>query len=113
MCNCSCCRQEEHRLAFATPDKFSVKTPRKDVSVYRFNKQIINQYFCRYFCANCAITTQGGVAPYGKHMVAINLRCLPDVDIDKRTSRNSTGRGFSQTLVPALLQCGIGKRREG
>ena len=66
-------------LAFTTPDKFRLKTPESDVSTYLFNRQAINHHFC----ANCGITTHGGgVGPDGKRMVAINLRCVPDIDLD-------------------------------
>jgi DNA-binding NarL/FixJ family response regulator len=67
-------------LAFTTPDKFRMKTPQKDVSTYLFNKQAINHYFC----ANCGIATHGGgVGPDGKRMVAVNLRCVPDLDLER------------------------------
>lgn len=79
VCNCSYCRRAGHMLAFTTPEHFRLKTPQKDVSVYLFNKQAINHYFC----ANCGISTHGGgVAPDGKQMVAVNLRCVPDIDLD-------------------------------
>ena len=79
VCNCSYCRRAGHMLAFTTPDKFRLKTPQKDVSTYLFNKQVINHYFC----ANCGISTHGGgVAPNGQQMVAVNLRCVSDIDLD-------------------------------
>ena len=56
VCNCSYCRRAGHMLAFTTPEHFRLKTPQKDVSVYLFNKQAINHYFC----ANCGISTHGG-----------------------------------------------------
>jgi hypothetical protein len=66
-------------LAFTTPDRFRLKTPEKDVSTYFFNKGVIRHNFC----ARCGIATHGGgVAPDGKKMVAINLRCVPDIDLD-------------------------------
>lgn len=78
VCNCSYCRRAGHMLAFTTPEHFRMKTPQKDVSTYLFNKQVISHFFC----GNCGIATHGGgVAPDGKRMVAINLRCLPDLDL--------------------------------
>jgi hypothetical protein len=66
-------------LAFTSPDMFRMKTPLKDASTYLFNKQVISHFFC----ANCGISTHGGgVAPDGKRMVAVNLRCVPDIDLD-------------------------------
>ena len=79
VCNCSYCRRTGNMLAFTSPDKFRMKTPQKDVSSYLFNKQVITHYHC----ANCGISTHGGgVAPDGKRMVAVNLRCVPDIDLD-------------------------------
>jgi len=66
-------------LAFTTPENFRLTTPQKDVSVYLFHTQKINHYFC----ANCGVATHGGgVAPDGKTMVAVNLRCVPGIDLD-------------------------------
>lgn len=80
VCNCTYCRRAGHMLAFTTPDHFRLKTPQKDVSTYLFNKQTISHYFC----GACGIATHGsGVGPDGKRMVAINLRCVPDIDLDK------------------------------
>lgn len=66
-------------LAFTTPDRFRLKTPQEDVSAYFFNKQVISHNFC----ASCGIATHGsGTGPDGKAMMAINLRCVPDIDLD-------------------------------
>lgn len=79
VCNCSYCRRTGNMLAFTTPENFRLTTPQKDVSVYLFNTQKINHYFC----ANCGVATHGGgVAPDGRAMVAVNLRCVPDIDLD-------------------------------
>jgi len=79
VCNCSYCRRAGHMLAFTTPNRFRLKTPEKGVSTYLFNKQVISHHFCN----TCGITTHGGgVGPDGKRMVAVNLRCVPDIDLD-------------------------------
>lgn len=79
VCNCSYCRRAGHMLAFTTPDQFRMKTPQADASTYLFNRQTISHFFC----AACGIATHGsGVGPDGKRMVAINLRCVPDIDLD-------------------------------
>lgn len=79
VCNCSYCRRAGYMLAFTTPDKFQLKTPEADVSTYLFNRNAIRHNFC----ARCGIATHGGgTGPDGKAMVAINLRCVPDIDID-------------------------------
>jgi hypothetical protein len=79
VCNCSYCRRTGNMLAFTAPEAFRMKTPQTDVSTYLFNKQSISHFFC----ANCGVSTHGsGSTPDGKRMVAVNLRCVPDVDLD-------------------------------
>ena len=91
VCNCSYCRRAGHMLAFTTPENFRLTTPQKDVSVYLFNKQVINHYFC----ANCGISTHGGgVAPDGQQMVAVNLRCVPGIDLDTLEIQKVDGASF-------------------
>lgn len=79
VCNCSYCRRAGHMLAFTTPEHFRLTTRDADVSTYLFNTQKISHYFC----SSCGISTHGsGVGPDGKRMVAVNLRCVPDIDLD-------------------------------
>src|SRR3546814_16600287 len=35
-CNCSICRRKGYLLAFATPERFHLETPREDIAVYTF-----------------------------------------------------------------------------
>ena len=80
VCNCSYCRRSGNMLAFTTLENFHLTTPQKDISTYLFGKQVISHFFC----GNCGIATHGsGVGPDGKRMVAVNLRCVPDIDLEK------------------------------
>ncbi|HEY4126559.1 MAG TPA: GFA family protein [Gammaproteobacteria bacterium] len=77
-CNCSICRRRGHLLWFLPGEKLSLKTPESDMSYYSFNKHHIKHYFC----PNCGCAPFGmGAGKDGKSMVAVNLRCLPDVDL--------------------------------
>jgi hypothetical protein len=79
VCNCSYCRRTGNVLAFTSPENFTLKTPQKDASTYLFNKQVITHYHC----ANCGVSTHGsGVGPDGKRSIAVNLRCVEDIDLD-------------------------------
>ncbi|MDV6331687.1 GFA family protein [Asticcacaulis sp. 201] len=78
-CNCSLCRRRGGLLAFVPADAFRLKTPENALSTYRFNTRVLQHHFC----ANC------GIAPFsdgqngeGAATKAINLRCLPDMDLD-------------------------------
>jgi len=78
-CNCSMCRRRGGLLWFAPRDAFELATEPGDVATYQFNRHHITHHHC----AEC------GIAPYsealdprsGMQMVAINVRCLPEVDL--------------------------------
>ena len=79
-CNCTLCAKRGGLLHFVPASQFRLKTPRANVSTYRFNKRIIDHHFC----SNC------GIAPFsegkdknGAAMVMVNLRCVNDVDSHK------------------------------
>ncbi|MFB9948019.1 GFA family protein [Rhizobium puerariae] len=81
-CNCSFCRRKGVLLAFVPRDQFELKTPREDLSTYRFNKQVI----AHYFCAHCGVAPFSEAAmPNGTEMAAINLRCVPEIDLTALT----------------------------
>lgn len=78
-CNCSMCRRRGSLLAFVPADDFNLKTDRNALSTYTFNKHVLSHHFCN----TC------GIAPFsegkksdGSAMVAINLRCVTDIDPD-------------------------------
>ncbi len=86
-CNCSLCRRRGGLLAFVAHDKFKLTTDEDNLSDYRFNRQCL----VHEFCATC------GVAPFsvnqrGHGMVSVNLRCLPDLDIEALNIRKFDGR---------------------
>jgi hypothetical protein len=75
-------------LAFLPRDKLMLRTPVAAVSTYTFNRNIIRHHFC----ANC------GIAPYSEAerkdgpMAAVNVRCLPDVDLETLTITKFDGK---------------------
>ena len=78
-CNCSLCRRRGGLLAFFPRDALTLTTPENSYATYTFNTHKLQHHFC----PNC------GVAPFseGKHpktgamMAAVNVRCLPDIDL--------------------------------
>lgn len=78
-CNCSMCRRRGGPLWFGPATVFELATPRGDLGTYRFNKHKLDHHFC----PNC------GVAPFSEGInpktnektVAINVRCLPELDL--------------------------------
>ncbi len=90
-CNCSMCRRRGGLLWFAPHAAFTLKTPEADVATYTFNRHGIQHHFC----------TQCGIAPYseGQHpqggkMAAINVRCLPALDLAQLKITQIDGASF-------------------
>ncbi len=76
-CNCSRCRRLGSRLAFTTPDKFTLVRGEDALTEYRFNTGNIRHLFC----ATCGIESFAlGQTPDGRQMAAINVNCLDGVD---------------------------------
>ena len=78
-CNCSMCRRKGSLLAFFPRSAMDLSTPESDIGTYTFNKHVIRHRFC----PTCGVAPFGeGTDPKtGEATVAINVRCLPDVDL--------------------------------
>ena len=77
-CNCSICAKRGALWAFAPADDFALRAGDDDLTDYQFNKKILHHLFCR----NCGVGSfSRGKSPDGKEMVAVNVRCLDEVDI--------------------------------
>lgn len=77
-CNCSMCRRRGGLLWFGPRSAFHLTSMEGDVGTYTFNKHAIQHHFC----PNCGIAVYGeGDNPKSGPMIAINVRCLPDVDL--------------------------------
>lgn len=91
-CNCSLCRRRGGLLAFAPRASLKLKTPVESLSTYTFNKHIIQHHFC----STCGTAPFGeGRGPDGSEMAAINLRCLPDFDLDQVEVVKYDGRSLA------------------
>lgn len=76
-CNCSMCRRSGAIHAFVPIARFHLETPETALQDYQFNKRIIHHLFCK----TCGVRPFGrGKGPDGAEMVAVNVRCLDDVD---------------------------------
>jgi hypothetical protein len=79
-CNCSMCMKKGSLLSFVGEDAFTLKSGENELTDYLFNKHVIHHNFCR----TCGVTSFArGTGPDGKSMVAVNVRCLDDVDLDQ------------------------------
>ena len=60
-----------------------------DIATYTFNKHVIQHRFCK----TCGVQPYGeGVDPKGNRMVAVNIRCVDNVDTDKIPVQHFNGR---------------------
>lgn len=77
-CNCSICVRKGTLMWFVPREKLHLLTPDDAASTYTFNKHLIQHRFC----PTCGIHPYAeGVMPDGTPMIAINVRCLEDIDL--------------------------------
>ncbi len=77
-CNCSICSKRGHILSFVPAAEFRLTSGEKDLTDYQFNKKLIHHLFC----STCGVGSFGkGVGPDGSETIALNVRCLDNVDL--------------------------------
>ena len=81
-CNCSHCRRKGLLLSFVPRAAFTLTSGEDATFTYRFNTHKIDHRICS-ICGTQAFAFGG--APNGTEMAAINLRCVPAVDLEKLT----------------------------
>lgn len=90
-CNCSHCSRKGFILAFVPAEAFTLKSGSENLTEYRFNKKQIAHLFCK----TCGVQCFGrGTSPDGKETVAVNVRCLPDIDTTTLTITKVDGKNF-------------------
>lgn len=81
-CNCSHCAIKSLLLTFVTPAQFTLLSGEDNMTEYRFNKNVIQHLFCK----TCGVESfSRGKDEKGNDGIAINVRCLTGVEIDKLT----------------------------
>lgn len=78
-CNCSICRRRGHLLAFFPRSAMTLHTPDADIAAYTFNKHAIRHCFCR--ACGCGPFGEGVNPKTGEATLAVNVRCLHEVDL--------------------------------
>jgi len=79
-CNCSHCRAKGLVLAAVPGSAVKVSSGEDALSTYQFNRHAIDHRFC----AECGTQPfSQGKGRDGSPMAMINLRCVPQVDLDK------------------------------
>ena len=81
-CNCSMCAKTGAILTFAPAADFKLTSGADAPTDYTFNKHVIHHLFC----TTCGIRSFGrATKPDGTDGVAINVRCLDNVDTSMLT----------------------------
>jgi hypothetical protein len=90
-CNCSICTKRGLLLAFVKPECFALRSGAENLTDYQFSKKVIHHVFC----PECGVESFArGTAPDGSEMIAINARCLDNVDMGKLTPQPFDGRSL-------------------
>ena len=91
-CNCSRCGRLGSLLAFAPAADFKLLAGEDATTEYQFNRHAIHHLFC----STCGIQSfsRGKRPSDGADMVAINVRCLDDVNPDSLKVKKVDGRKF-------------------
>lgn len=90
-CNCSHCRRKGFLLSFVPVETFRLTGGESVLTTYTFNKHAIEHRFC----ATCGCQPFGaGPGPDGEGMAAVNLRCVPSIDLDALDIKKVDGASF-------------------
>jgi hypothetical protein len=88
-CNCSICGKTGVLLTFVPKSEFRLTAGEDGLTDYQFASKTVHHLFCN----TCGVRSFGrGVGPDGTEMVAINVRCLDDVDLDKLSVNKYDGK---------------------
>ena len=88
-CNCSMCGRAGTLLTFVPEEQFTLRSGAEHLTEYLFNKHRIHHAFCQ----TCGIKSFArGVGADGKKMVAINARCIDDVDLERLQIKKFDGK---------------------
>ena len=88
-CNCSMCARSGTLLSFVPSSAFTLLSGEDALRDYQFNRKMIHHLFC----TSCGIKPFArGKMPDGSPMVAVNVRCLEGVDVEKLSLHQYDGK---------------------
>jgi hypothetical protein len=88
-CNCSRCTKLGLLWTFVKPDSFALRSGEDCLIDYQFNRKVIHHLFC---CVCGVESFARGTAPDGSETIAINVRCLDDINIATLNLKPFDGR---------------------
>jgi len=87
-CNCSICSGSGTLLSFVPASSFTLEKGEDSLTDYQFSKKVIHHLFCNVCGVRSFARGQGPKGP----MVAINTRCLDDVDTNTLNVQHFDGK---------------------
>ncbi len=91
ICNCSMCGRSGTMLQFVPHEKFTLEKGEDGLTNYQFHKHHIDHVFCN----TCGIKSFArGMSPKGERMIAVNVRCLDDVDVFTQPTQPFDGKSL-------------------
>jgi len=91
-CNCSICTKAGLYVTFTKASNFKLISGKDDLKDYQFGKKWIHHLHC----TNCGVESfaRGDMPSDGTPMVAVNVRCLDDIDLDSLTLTPYDGKSL-------------------
>lgn len=90
-CNCSICQKSGTLLTFVPANRFRLLSGQDHLTDYQFGKKVIHHLFCD----TCGVRSFArGSAPNGHEMIAVNVRCLDDVDPEALKVKQYDGKSL-------------------
>lgn len=89
-CNCSHCRRKGFLLTFVPEEQFSLDNGEEHLVTYTFNKHQIRHRFCR----SCGTQAFAEGEMNGAEIRAVNLRSVPEIDLDALEIQEVDGASF-------------------
>lgn len=90
-CNCSICSSKGALLAFVPASDFTLLSGSDTLTDYQFNKKVVHHLFC----STCGIGSfSRGTGPDGKEMIALNVRCIDEIDPGKIAINHFDGKSI-------------------
>ncbi|ODR96465.1 aldehyde-activating protein [Methyloceanibacter superfactus] len=89
-CNCSLCQKRGYLLVFVPRSQFTLLSGENDQTDYQFYRKVIHHLFC----STCGVSSFATGEGKSGQMVAINARCLDDIDLGALTIKPVDGKSF-------------------
>jgi hypothetical protein len=89
-CNCSHCRRKGFLLSFVPAERFRLDSGEDRLATYTFNTHQIRHRFC----TTCGTQPFAEGEQAGAQMRGVNLRCVPEIDLDVLEIQKVDGASF-------------------